>query len=120
MLDGVFRVLRSGSAWRDVPGRYGPWRTCYGRFVRWRRDGTFGKILSRLHALLEAEGLTGWSLFRVDGTSVRAAKPAAGARRKKGPTGRSRRTTHRAAAAGAGAPRSTWRPTRGRSRWRRW
>ena len=120
VLNGIFWVLRSGSAWRDVPERYGPWHTCYGRFVRWRRDGTFGKILSRLHALLEAEGLIDWSLFCVDGTSMRAAKPAAGARRKKGPTGRSRRTTRWAAAAGAGAPRSTWRRTRGRSRWRRW
>ena len=119
VLNGVFWVLRSGSSWRDLPERYGPWRTCYGRFVRWRRDGTFGRMLSRLHSLLEAEGLIDWELFCVDGTNVRAAKAAAGARRKRGRIRRSPPTTPWAAAAAGGAPRSTWLRTRGRSRWRR-
>ena len=114
-----WRVMRSGSAWRDLPERYGPWRTCYGRFVRWRRDGTFGRMLSRLHALLEAEGLIDWDLFCVDGTSVRAARPAAGARRAGGSTRLSPRTTRWAARAGAGARRSTSSRTPRRSLSRR-
>lgn len=28
-LDGVFWELRYGTGWRDVPERYGPWRTAY-------------------------------------------------------------------------------------------
>lgn len=119
VLNGVFWVLRSGSSWRDLPERYGPWRTCYGRFVRWRRDGTFGRMLARLHTRLEAEGLIDWDQFCIDGTSVRAAKAAAGARREGGRIRPSRPTTRWGEAAAGGAQRSTWSPTRGRSRWPR-
>lgn len=39
VLNGIFRVLRSGAPWRDLPERYGPRTTCYNRFVRWRKAG---------------------------------------------------------------------------------
>jgi transposase len=29
----------SGAPWRDLPENYGPYTTCYNRFVRWRRAG---------------------------------------------------------------------------------
>ena len=38
VLNGIFWVLRSGAPWRDLPSRFGPYTTCYNRFVRWRRD----------------------------------------------------------------------------------
>ncbi|MFB7174161.1 transposase, partial [Streptomyces sp. NPDC056254] len=41
VLNGIVWKLRTGSAWRDVPERYGPWRTLYTRFRRWALDGTF-------------------------------------------------------------------------------
>jgi transposase len=31
VLNGIFWVLRSGSPWRDLPERYGPYTTCYNR-----------------------------------------------------------------------------------------
>jgi transposase len=31
VLNGIFRVLRSGAPWRDLPERYGPRTTCYNR-----------------------------------------------------------------------------------------
>lgn len=34
VLNGIFWVLRSGAPWRDLPERYGPYTTCYNRFVR--------------------------------------------------------------------------------------
>jgi hypothetical protein len=37
VLNGIFWVLRSGAPWRDLPGSFGPYTTCYNRFVRWRR-----------------------------------------------------------------------------------
>ncbi len=40
VINGILWRLRVGAPWRDVPARYGPWQTCYDRFVRWRRDGT--------------------------------------------------------------------------------
>lgn len=32
--NGVFRMLRAGSPWRDLPGRYGPCTTVCNRFRR--------------------------------------------------------------------------------------
>ncbi|MFE5829311.1 transposase [Streptomyces sp. NPDC056488] len=37
VLNGIVWKLRTGSAWRDVPERYGSWRTLYTRFRRWAR-----------------------------------------------------------------------------------
>ena len=37
VLNGIFWVLRSGAPWRDLPNGFGPYTTCYNRFVRWRR-----------------------------------------------------------------------------------
>jgi transposase len=37
VLNGIFWVLRSGAPWRDLPEMFGPYTTCYNRFVRWRR-----------------------------------------------------------------------------------
>jgi Putative transposase of IS4/5 family (DUF4096) len=37
VLIGIFWVLRSGAPWRDLPRNYGPYTTCYNRFVRWLR-----------------------------------------------------------------------------------
>jgi hypothetical protein len=44
VLNGIFWVLRSGAPWRDLPGNFGPYTTCYNRFVRWRRAGVWAKI----------------------------------------------------------------------------
>jgi transposase len=48
VLNGIFWVLRSGAPWRDLPDSFGPYTTCYNRFVRWRRAGVWGKIMSTL------------------------------------------------------------------------
>ena len=48
VLNGIFWVLRSGAPWRDLPGAFGPYTTCYNRFVRWRRAGVWGRIMDTL------------------------------------------------------------------------
>jgi transposase len=48
VLNGIFWVLRSGAPWRDLPTNFGPYTTCYNRFVRWRRAGVWAKIMSAL------------------------------------------------------------------------
>ncbi len=32
IFNGILWVLFSGASWRDVPERYGPWKTVYDRF----------------------------------------------------------------------------------------
>jgi transposase len=45
VLNVIFRVLRSGAPWRDLPELYGPCTTCYNRFVRWRQAGVSEQII---------------------------------------------------------------------------
>jgi transposase len=58
---GIFWVLRSGAPWRDLPDSFGRYTTCYNRFVRWRRAGVWGKIMSTLACGHETNR---WARFR--------------------------------------------------------
>lgn len=81
VLNGIVWKLRTGSAWRDVPERYGSWRTLYTRFRRWALDGTFTRMLEAVQAQKDAVGDVDW-LVSVDSTITRAHQHAAGARKK--------------------------------------
>jgi transposase len=50
VLGGILWKLHTGRPWRDMPGRFGPWQTCYGRLRRWQRDGTWPRIWALLAA----------------------------------------------------------------------
>jgi transposase len=50
VLNGIFWVLCSGAPWRDLPENYGPYTTCYNRFVRWRQAGIWDQIMEALAA----------------------------------------------------------------------
>ncbi|WP_405670197.1 IS5 family transposase [Streptomyces sp. NBC_00055] len=85
VLNGIVWKLRTGSAWRDVPERYGSWQTLYTRFRRWALDGTFTRMLRAVQTQKDASGDIDW-LVSVDSTITRAHQHAAGAR-KGGRTG---------------------------------
>lgn len=40
----------SGATWRDLPEMFGPYTTCYNRFVRSRRAGVWGRNIDALAA----------------------------------------------------------------------
>src|SRR5215468_3444596 len=63
VLNGIFYVLRTGSPWRDLPERYGPYTTCYNRFNRWAKAGVWLKVF-------EATGATTATAFSI--SSVRS------------------------------------------------
>lgn len=65
ILEGIFHILRGGYPWRDLPRRFGPWQTVYGRFRRWSKDGVWGRILNEL-----AKGAKGRLRF-IDGSYIR-------------------------------------------------
>jgi putative transposase len=50
VVSGIGYVIRNGLMWKDAPGRYGPHKTLYNRFVRWRRLGVFERIFAALAA----------------------------------------------------------------------
>jgi len=83
VLNGVFWILRSGAPWRDLPERYGAWKTVYNRYRRLCKDGTIDRILKALQLKLDAHGHLDWELGCVDGTNIRASKSAAGASKKR-------------------------------------
>lgn len=45
VINGILWKLRTGAPWRDLPERYGPWKTCHERLRRWTSDGTWERIL---------------------------------------------------------------------------
>lgn len=106
MVGGMLWTLATGAPWRDLPGEFGPWQTVYDRFNRYRRNGKLDRILERLQLKLNEEGRIDCELFCIDGSCVRAARAAAGAR-KRGVRRKSLQTTPWGVLAGAGAQSST-------------
>ncbi|MDR3117765.1 MAG: transposase [Puniceicoccales bacterium] len=47
-IEAVSWMLRTGAAWRNLPAKFGPWRTVHGRYSRWARRGHWKKILELL------------------------------------------------------------------------
>ena len=43
VLNGIFWVLQSGALWRDLPDIFGPYTTCYNRFVSLAAGGRLGQ-----------------------------------------------------------------------------
>lgn len=98
VVNGILWKLRTGAPWRDLPERYGPWRTVYARFRRWQVDGTWDRLLAHVQTKSDAVGEVIWEVS-IDSTTIRAHQHAAGARKK----GAIRvRPTRRSGAAGAG------------------
>ena len=85
VLNGIFWVLRSGAPWRDLPQAFGPYTTCYNRFVRWRRAGVWSRIMNALAAAHDA------AVQMIDTSIVRVHQHAACIARNRGQCmGRSR------------------------------
>jgi transposase len=84
VLNGIFWILGTGAPWRDLPERYGPWKTVYDRFRRWSKNGLFQRMLAALEAQARRAERIDFEFSAVDGSNVRAHRCAGGAR-KKGP-----------------------------------
>lgn len=52
IIEAIFWVMRTGSSWREIPERFGPWSSVAERYYRWCRDGKWTLIL---HVLQEHE-----------------------------------------------------------------
>ena len=45
IVEGMLWVVRSGSSWRELPERFGPWSTVSSRSQRWVKEGLWSRIL---------------------------------------------------------------------------
>lgn len=84
ILNGLFWKLHTGAQWRDIPQRYGSWKTIHDRYRRWCQEGRFTIILLALRDTLDQQGKIDWEQWWIDCTSIRASRAAAGARKKGG------------------------------------
>jgi transposase len=82
VVDGILWIVRTGAAWRDLPEEFGPWGTAWDLFDKWTADGTWDEILRRLRAAQVEAGEIDEELWCIDGTTVRAARCAAGGGKK--------------------------------------
>lgn len=88
VINGILWVIRTGAPWRDMPERYGPYQTCYDRFLRWQKNGIWQQILTAIQQQGdkatrlpgEAVEMIAWENTAVDSTSVKVHPDAAGAR----------------------------------------
>ena len=81
VLNGLLWRLRTGAPWRDIPERYGLWSTIQTRFRRWQHEGVWQKILDALQGSARKLGRINFGFSAFDGSSVRAHKCAAGAKK---------------------------------------
>lgn len=81
VVNGILLRVRTGIPWRDLPERYGSWKTVYERHRRWSADGTWDRIRRAVQADTDLAGRLDWSMVGVDSTTCRAHQHAAGARK---------------------------------------
>lgn len=71
-VNAVIYVMKTGTPWRDLPERFGNWKTVYNRFANWSKAGHFERIFKALRMEVDETG----SL--VDATIARAHQDACG------------------------------------------
>jgi transposase len=75
IVDAILWVLRTGSPWRDLPERYGPYTSVYNRFNRWAKAGVWIRVFETLAQRSPQ------SLQLIDSSIVRAHQHAAGGKK---------------------------------------
>ncbi len=48
IVEGIWWIMSTGSSWRDLPVRFGPWQTVSSRYQRWRKEGSWTHLLQAL------------------------------------------------------------------------
>jgi putative transposase len=71
-IDAVLYRAKTGIQWRDLPERFGKWKTVYNRFSNWAQRGWWEQIFKALQLQVDE------SHCIIDGSYVRAHQDAAG------------------------------------------
>ena len=72
-VEAVLYRYRAGIAWRDLPERFGSWKTVHTRFSRWAERGVWQQVFNDLAQDADNE------YAMIDSTMVRAHQHSAGA-----------------------------------------
>jgi len=71
-VDAVIWRAKTGVAWRDLPERFGPWKSVYNRFRAWAKAKKWARIFEALQQDIDETGSI------VDGSIIRAHQDASG------------------------------------------
>ena len=71
-IDAVLFRAKTGMPWRDLPDRFGSWKSVYNRFNNWAKKGQWEAIFKALQLEVDEVGSI------VDGSVVRAHQDASG------------------------------------------
>jgi transposase len=71
-IEAVLFRAKTGLPWRDLPERFGPWKSVYNRFSNWAKKGHWATIFRELQLEIDETGSI------VDGSVVRAHQDASG------------------------------------------
>ena len=71
-VEAVIYRAKTGMQWRDLPERFGPWKSVYNRFSNWAKKGHWATIFRELQFEVDETGSI------VDGSVVRAHQDASG------------------------------------------
>jgi len=71
-INAVTYVAKTGVPWRDLPERFGPWKTVFNKWSRWNAKGVFERILDAFSKDADNESSI------VDASIVRAHQHSAG------------------------------------------
>jgi transposase len=71
-IDAVLFRAKTGMPWRDLPERFGSWKSVYNRFNNWAKKGQWEAIFKALQLEVDEVGSI------VDGSIVRAHQDASG------------------------------------------
>jgi transposase len=75
ILNAILWRAKTGVPWRDIPERYGPWKTIYSRFRLWSKNKVFQTIFESLTHDADLQDVS------IDSTSCKAHQHAAGAKK---------------------------------------
>lgn len=78
MLNGIIYWLNTGIPWRDLPERFGPWKSVYTRFRTWTLQGVWNNLLAEL---IEQDIIDETTLM-LDSTTIKVHQHAAGGQKK--------------------------------------
>jgi transposase len=73
-IDAVLYRAKTGVPWRDLPERFGPWKTVYNRFANWAERGVWEKVFKALQLEVDETGSI------IDGSVIRAHQDSSGAK----------------------------------------
>ena len=73
-INAVLWIAKTGAQWRDLPERFGPWKTIYNRFHRWSNRDIWRQIFRA--ASVSDEDVAGI----LDSTVIRAHQDSSGGR----------------------------------------